>query len=271
MREFLLNEELMDPEAFGFLENGLDKGFLPCFRVHFNDRVKLAYYPEPYASWSSLYADMSLDELTDVSKKILERAAGFFREPLISPENIIWNMDSIYLDEKMQPCFICLPAVMQEDAKEHSISAKQLYALLEEAFAPKPGGEEVCRQIAHKKETAFGDWMALRDALDHRTPEEDETITLRSVNAPAELTFQIGHEVFRIGTDPSWVEGVITGVDTVSPLHAEIGWNEINFFVKDLNSEGGTYVNDQAVAPQTEVPIGQGTVLRFADCTFTVE
>ena len=128
----------------------------------------------------------------------------------------------------------------------------------------------VCRQIVYQKEKAFGNWNMLMNALDRRAPEEDEVLVLKSINTPEVLTFRVHHEDFRIGTDPE-AEGLIKGVDTISPLHAMIGWNEISFFVKDLGSTGGTFVNDTRLTPNMEVPIGQGTVLRFADCTFNVE
>ncbi|RHV90097.1 FHA domain-containing protein [Lachnospiraceae bacterium OF09-33XD] len=102
-------------------------------------------------------------------------------------------------------------------------------------------------------------------------PEEDEMILLKGVNTPEPQSFRIGHEKYRIGTDGEQADGVISGVNTVSPVHAVVGWNDISFYVMDLDSANGTFVNDQKIAPMSQVPIGKGSVLRFADCTFNVE
>ena len=64
---------------------------------------------------------------------------------------------------------------------------------------------------------------------------------------------------------------MISGVNTVCPVHAFVGWNDISFYLMDLDSANGTFVNDQKIAPMSQVPIGKGSVLRFADCTFNVE
>ena len=109
--------------------------------------------------------------------------------------------------------------------------------------------------------------------MNQRSPAEldNESLTLKSINTPHPLTFIIRQEKFRIGTDPGEADGLITDVDTVSPVHAIIGWNGINYYVSDMNSENGTFINDQKIAPNTEIPIGEGTVIRFADYTFNVE
>ena len=54
-------------------------------------------------------------------------------------------------------------------------------------------------------------------------------------------------------------------------VHAEIGWNDISFYVKDLGSEYGTFVNDTRIAPDTPVPIGKGSIVRFGNFAFRVE
>ena len=133
------------------------------------------------------------------------------------------------------------------------------------------GGEEVCRQIEFQKERDFGNWDSLQEALERRMPEEDEMILLKSVNTPEPQSFRIGHEKFLIGTDDEQVDGRIAGVNTVSPVHAVVGWNDISFYVMDMNSANGTFINDQKIAPMSQVHIGKGSVLRFADCTFNVE
>lgn len=273
MRDFLLNaEELLDQKAYSFLQGAADQGLFSCTKVYYNDKVQLIYFPDGCRSLTEVLPELSLDELCDIEKAILGRVREIGAIPEISLENIIWDADSIYLDEKGQIFFLCLPAVLPEESGDSQIYVKQIYALLEELLARKDGAEEVCRQIEFQKERQFGDWESLTEALGRRVPEEDETIILKSVNTPEVTTFRIGHDVpVRIGSDPELADGLISGTETVSPLHAVIGWNDISFYVLDKDSANGTFVNNQQIVPNTEVPIGKGTVLRFADCTFSVE
>lgn len=272
MREFMLNsEDLLDPDALGFMEEGRDKGLLPCTWIRFNDRIKLAYFPEGYESLDSRLDDMTLDQICHVGKALLERVKELEGCMEISPENLVWDLDSIYLDEEGKVYFLCLPAVLPEESLNSQIYKKRIYALLEEMLGHSESGSHVCRQMEFQKERQFGDWTSLQEALERRPPREDEEIVLKSVNTPVPQSFHIGHEAFRIGTDGETADGVIEGATTVSPLHAEIGWNDINFYVMDLESANGTYLNDQKLPPMAQTPVGKGSVLRFADCTFNVE
>lgn len=272
MRDFLLNsEELLDRGAAAFIKSGEAGELLPCYCVRFNDRIKLAYYPDGCQPLEKKVEGISLDDACAVAQKVLAEVSHLETYEEISMENIVWDMDSIYLDEENHVYFICIPAVIPAETERSQIYVRRVYGLVEDLVGSREGSEEVKRQIDYQKEQSFGDWNALSEALEKRAPEEDERIVLRSINTPEPLTFRIGHEIFRIGSDEENADGVIKGVATVSPVHAEIGWNDINFYVKDLDSVNGTFVNDQRIAPQSEVPIGTGTVLRIADCTFSVE
>ncbi len=273
MRDFFLNaEEQLDREAYGFLrEEGEHFGVFPCFGIHYNSRIKLACFTEEYRTLGEVLPELSLDEVCDVSKAILRRIKALEGRPEVSLENVIWDQDSIYLDKAKHVYLICLPAVVPEESLNSLIYVRRVYALLQDIILQKEGGELVCRQIRHQQEKNFENWDTLENALDRRTPEEDESLTLKSINTPDVLTFHIRHELFRIGSDPAEADGLILGLDSISPVHAEIGWNEISFYIRDLDSENGTYVNNQRLRPGMEVPIGEGTVLRFAEYTFNVE
>ncbi len=272
MREFLLNsEELLDRNALDFLKKGEAWGLLPCHWIRFNEKIKLVYFTEEYQSLGERLPQMSLDERCYVGQKLLDRIRSLKDRLEISLENFVWDVDSIYLDSQDEVFGLCLPAVVPEVSLTSQIYLKRVYALLEEMLERAEGAEEVCRQIEFQKERDFGNWESLKDALVRRTPEEDEVLHLKSVNTSEPLDFQVHHEEFKIGTDLEQVDGWIPGVTGVSPLHAVVGWNGICFFVMDLGSAGGTFLNDTQIAPMAQIPIGKGSVLKFADCTFSVE
>lgn len=272
MREYLLNsEELLDRNALAFLENGEIWGLLPCHAVRFNEKIKLAYFTDEYTCLGERLLHMQLDEVCYIGQQLLDRIRMLEGRMEVSLENLAWDVDSIYLDRQERVFCICLPAVIPEVSLTSQIYLKRVYALLEEMVEHTASGEEVCRQIEFQKEKDFGNWQSLKKALIRRMPEEDETLTLKSVNTPQILNFQVGHGEFKIGSDQEQADGWIPGVSTVSPLHAVVGWNDICFYVMDLGSANGTFLNGQRIAPMAQIPIGKGSVLKFADCTFNVE
>ena len=273
MREFLLNsEQLLDKEALAFLrKEGREHGLIPCEWIRFNRRVKLAFFVDDVQPLSEVLSDMNMNECCEAAKGILRRVRALEKQGDISLENIVWDIDSVYLDGNRRVFLLCLPAVIPQDMLFSDIYKKRLYALVEDIISGREDSRIVTRQIDYEKGKAFGDWNRLERALERRTPEEDEMLILKGINTSDPLTFRVGHETFRIGSDEGDVSGYINDEDSVSPLHAVIGWNEINFYVKDMGSEKGTFVNNRPIVPYLEIPIGQGSVLRFGDYTFNVE
>ena len=272
MREYFLNsQELLDVNALNLLNKEEIPGILSCMPVNWNERVQLVYFVDGLTTLEEKRDELSLDELTRVCSDIIEILVKIESTMDISPENVSWDMDSIYLDEDNDVSLVCLPAVLPVDVLESRIYIKRVYALLDEIISPVPGGEAVSRQMEAAKNKAFGDWQGLKEALWSRAAVEEESIKLKSINTPEPFLFRIRHEDFYIGTDPEKCKGCITGAVSVSPVHALIGWNDISYFIQDLGSREGTYLNDIKITPMVQVPFGKGSIIRFAECTFNVE
>ena len=81
-------------------------------------------------------------------------------------------------------------------------------------------------------------------------------------------TIQINKPVFRIGKERSYVDYFVTNNNAVSRSHADIISRETGYFIIDLNSKNRTYINNQAIVPQTETAIKDGDLLRLGNEEF---
>lgn len=272
MREFILeSDSLIDPDAVDFLNDRDIPELLPVRWIYFNNHVMVVYFPDDCEKLSDKIADYDVEEICRLEQQLLGIAVQCEKSGIVSLANLVWNIEDIYLDEDGGVHMICLPTRLPESREDTEIYMKRVYAMLEEMLQGKEGSEEAVRQIEYRMDHNFGDWGQLAEALTRRRPEIDDTILLKSVNTAHPQQFRVGDRQFVVGSDPEKSNGVIKDSEQVAPAHAIIGWNGINFFVYDLGSEQGTYVNDTRIASGTEVPIGQGTVLKFGDCTFAVE
>ncbi len=272
MREFLFqSQEWIDEQAIAYLNRGGIPGILPCRLVHWNNVIQLLYFTEDFYSLRNRIGKLSAEERKEIAIDLIESVALTEKDEVLSPENIVLDIDSIYLDTNNQAYVLCLPVVVQPENEESRIYVRQVYALLLELFAGVKDCEGVSRRVDLQQGRAEGDWQDLISVISAPELEEDECLVLKSVNTKEPVTFVIKKELFRIGSDPGQTDGCITGSTEVSPLHAVIGWNDINYYVQDLGSFHGTCLNDLKISPQVQVPIGKGSVLRFADCTFSVE
>ena len=270
MRDFLFHsEELLDKNALEFLEKENIPGILPCRWVRWNSMIQLVYFTDNLVSLSQKADELSLNELREIGKDIIGYVKAIGTHMELSPENIVWDIDSIYLDEDYQVYLICLPAVLPVESLESKIYVKRLYSILIDVFTRNVDGDIVCRQIEAQRKKDIENWDGLKEALDRKDPEDVEKLVLKSINAPEPVEFIIEHSDFIIGSDET-VDGYLN-LPGISPEHARIGWNEISFYVQDLGSVQGTYLNDVQIQPEIDVPLGSGSILKFGDYTFNVE
>lgn len=273
MKDYLLNsKDMMDPVWLKKINCGRYGFLFPCRWIRFNQKVKLAFFPDGYTAIGTLKKDMDLDGACEAGKLFLDAVTEAQSHNEFAPDNFVLDLDSIYLsDDKTHVKLIYLPVVVREAPDDQEIFIRRVYAVLTELLDGIEGGDTMIRQIEYQMDRQMGDFASLKETLDKRIPVEDSSIILRSQDAEQEIVFEITHEIFRIGNDPEAADGVVSQEEGVGPVHAEIGWNDISFYVKDLGSEAGTYVNDTRIVPDTQVPIGKGSIIRFGNVAFRVE
>ena len=74
--------------------------------------------------------------------------------------------------------------------------------------------------------------------------------------------------VFHIGKERSYVDYCITGNATISRSHADIITKNGQCYIMDINSTNHTYVNDEMIPSNTEVPLAHGTKIRLSNEEF---
>lgn len=272
MREFLLNSEsVLDPEQVSYMNNDGQETLLPCRWIHFNDRIKLAFFPENCSPISMLLPQLTLDEVCQTAKNLLDEVMTLENIPAITLENMVWDMDAIYLMQETGALrLLYMPILPDEAVKNSGIYVRRIYALLEEMLERVEGGETIIRQIEYQKTQDMGNWNLLKETLDKRIPMQSETIRLIGMDKAVGMEFSIGTELFRIGSDEN-LSDVVLEDEGVGAVHAVIGWNDISFYVMALEHESGTWLNDTKLTPNTEIPIGAGNVIRIAGYSFLIE
>ena len=93
-------------------------------------------------------------------------------------------------------------------------------------------------------------------------------LTLFGAN-PTVAALPIHRDTFLIGKKEGAVDGLIVH-PTVSRIHAKIEKREQGYFLTDLNSTNGTYLNDRLLDVNETVLLGAGDVVRFADVEYVV-
>ena len=78
--------------------------------------------------------------------------------------------------------------------------------------------------------------------------------------------FELEKKNYKIGNHPT--AELYIKKDTISTFHAEIAYNEDAYYIEDLNSTNGTYLNDIPVNYKEKEKLSPGDVIRFADVRY---
>jgi len=96
-------------------------------------------------------------------------------------------------------------------------------------------------------------------------------LVLASTNSKDIIRFVVNKPVFLIGKQAGTVDGVIPNEKTVSRVHCKIIRKGKKYYIQDMGSMNGTYVNNRRIEEGQQVPINRGDVIRLSKLEFIIE
>ena len=91
-----------------------------------------------------------------------------------------------------------------------------------------------------------------------------------SVSNAMTMEFFINKKEYIIGKMPDCVDGTIPFDKTVSDMHCKIVWDD-GWFIQDLNSDYGTFVDEIRVVPGQKFPLKEGNKIKISKNYFEVK
>ena len=271
MRDFLIaGEELLDEEMIRFLKNKAEHIFFSCKWIRYNEKIKVFYFTEGYRSLGAVCGNYALEDACSAIKHLLMVVKEIEKYPEIAKENIIWDVENIYVDEKNNIRMICLPVKSTRDAETENIYKKQIYSLVEDLLNRSAEGNLLYRRVLFLEEKSFGDWDAVMQTMEGDILQDESVIFLERTDLEGDtIPFPITNEEIYIGSDPDICQLTLTA-EGVAPQHARVGWNDINFYVMDLDTEAGIFVNGTRIAAGIQVPIARGNKIGIGQAEFLI-
>ncbi|WBY64027.1 FHA domain-containing protein [Thermocaproicibacter melissae] len=265
--------------GYKVLQSQEKRGFVRCARLMYNGKVELVYFTSAYQPLSALLPKIGIHTfmqiLVNLLGKILEVEANGF----LDCHNLDLSVDKIFVDADTHSVFlIYLPVSVPSDDPgnanfENELRADLIRLIQSTPNFVSPTMAEICTKLADGTMSL----ERLCRFLTTRTEKNSKPcgkgqppLTFTAINAPETVSFHITTPEFVIGKNAAAVQGAVTFNRAISRVHCKITFAQDRYFVTDLNSANGTFVNRTRIEPQKPVPIQDGDVVRLANSDFMV-
>ena len=273
------------PTEYKVLQGQANKCFLPCMKTYLNGKIQLFYLTGTNVSLLSLLSRMNSETfLTIVSNlfgNIIEAKVNGF----LSCRNIDISLDHIFVDPStLKVKLIYIPirnSLYNDDTSFENEIRTDLIKLISDSInlsSPKTlhlssnlqngslSLESIQSAITGKRTIPITDD---RKAISQE-PERGKTVKLVTLNNPTRVEVVIDKPEFIIGKKQSMVDGVVSFNKMISRVHCKVICDKSNYYIVDLQSANGTYVNNTRLQPNVPCKIKNGDIIRLANSDFQV-
>lgn len=96
------------------------------------------------------------------------------------------------------------------------------------------------------------------------------TMKISVINSPVQVVLTVNIPEYLIGKNPDMVNGAVTHNPAISRVHCKITYSNGRYYLTDMGSANGTYLNQQKVEKQQTVPVNSGDYLKLANSDFII-
>jgi len=127
-------------------------------------------------------------------------------------------------------------------------------------------------QRAVPQQPAFGFNSGYQQPVYQPAPQQNiqPAMTITAINSPVQVSLVVNTPEYLIGKNPDMVNGAITHNPAISRVHCKISYSAGRYYITDMGSANGTYVNQQRLEKQQTVEINSGDYLKLANSDFIV-
>lgn len=254
----LENNEIFYDVGYKVMQNQENANLLRCHRIKYNGKIKLIYFTREYTSLEDYIASSDMDTILNAIHSLLEALIQIENLGFLNMACIDNRLSHIYVESGTNNVkIIYLPVNITGVHKNKNEFDNEIISTRIQAEKP----------VMHRntKNTSADPNIGQKKIVD--MPDMNQ-ISIQSIDG--QFHFVVCENEFLIGKSRERVQGVITGNNAVSRVHCKIVRQNGRYFVVDMGSSNGTYVNGKRIQPNVPEPISDRSQLRIANAEFIV-
>lgn len=269
---------------------GQGTNLVKCAKVKYNGKIKLVYFTSEKKSLNNIVQALDADSFITVMANLISGVNEIKSNGFLEISNLALTLDKIFVEPStLSVSLVYLPINNShiDTAQTENELRTELIKLIGSvpAFALDKmnrvsgylsNGTLSFEQLYNSLCEEVGGIAARKHNVvasqkEQTKPTYQPALNFRCVNAPVSVNFQINSSEYVIGKSADKADGVISFNKAISRVHCKISYKNGNYFITDLGSANGTYVNSKKIPPQHPVKIQNGDAVRLANSDFLIE
>lgn len=262
---------------YKFIQNKPDC-FVKCNKMFYNGMHQFYYLTDGYRPLSVAVLSMNSKEFLDVAKGILEQILDIKKNGFLTCQRISISSENIFINPaNNRPKLIYLPVSLKlnEDDNSFEQSLRQTFCNIIETTSQITSADTVAfaNMLSNKTISVEGLFSFFSEGKSAKKVHENSATTickLRSMDSRNPLELTIFKDDYLIGRKNGFVDGVIQFNGMIGRIHCKITKENNRFYIIDLKSKNGTFINGNRLTENNIYELNDGDVLGIATSTFMV-
>lgn len=280
---YILNDDsLFLPTEYKMLQGQTNSIFLKCMKMYFNGKIQLFYLTKTFIPLISILPKLNSESFLSIVSNLFGCIIEAKNHGFLSCKHIDISFDHIFIDPTTYKVkLVYIPALnnLYDDTSsfesEIRISLIKIISEMSNISSTKTmylssdlqNGSVSLESIFSK---LSGKSNNLNSHSGSNKLQGTNQIKLVAMDVRPRFEVVINKPEFIIGKKQSVVDGVISFNKMISRIHCKVICKQDDYYIEDLQSANGTYINNVRLQPKVATRIKHGDVVRLANSNFQV-
>ena len=278
---FILNDNsIFSTTEYKVLSNQKDSCFIKCFKMILNGKIQLLYLSEKYIPLKNVLSSLEEGQLLFIIGDLINKILAIKNNGFLSCQNINISIENIYIEPATNHCkLVYLPLNEKLFPNQYSFESFFVTVLTEIIQSTSCLSFQKINDINNMiiEESYSIENIALKlynfnssNSNLNEKVNSNKRLVLVATNSPSAFSLNVDKSSYIIGRKKSSVDGYIGFNKMIGRIHCKIENRNNDFFIFDLNSSNGTYLNQEKLIPEQPYKIKNGDIVRLANSDFKV-
>ena len=269
--------------VYQIMRKSAKDGLLRCYVSKNNGKIKLIYDTEGYRQYDSIVDTLNETQFMELIYRFLLTLEKIKKNGFIQIETLDISVDKVFVDvHSMEIGIICLPVIFNYTGQTQNFSERKILKtlsamlyqsefisnyymmqLFEDCRTEQYLLDDICGFLRNGR---YGDSNLIIDEV----ANESQIRLICNADQKNE-SILIQKDYFVLGKSETQCDSAILSSPNVSRKHCALSREIDGWYVQDLDSTNGTYINGTRVMNGEKLPVHHGDEILIADVPYIVD